>query len=76
MGLSTRVYTDTIAIVLAIWGNDLYRRKLISVLDKTKHLTKKEQRIELSQKGGTSIVILSIWIVYNLVRMFVLGTYS
>ena len=46
--------------VFAIWGNGLYRKKLIKIIRKSEGLEREEQEALLEKKGGTNAFVAII----------------
>jgi hypothetical protein len=71
IGLSDRFFFDIIKLIIAIWGNGFYRRKLISLLEKTKDMSKKERIFVLSKKGGINVLGLGIFIMLEIIIIII-----
>ena len=72
IGLNGKFYGDILKIIFAIWGNGIYRKKLMTLLKKTKSMTKTEQECVLSQKGGTNILGLCAFVVFEVLTLIVM----
>jgi hypothetical protein len=60
LDVNSKLFADTIKIIFAIFGNAMYRKKLLSILDKTKDMKQEQKKLLLSERGGTSLISLGI----------------
>lgn len=62
LSIDGKLLADTARILFAIFGNGLYRRKMLAVLEKNKGIIDKGIEIALAQAGGVSVAGLAICI--------------
>ncbi|MCL2773663.1 MAG: DUF2628 domain-containing protein [Oscillospiraceae bacterium] len=48
--IKSGIWTEAIGLIFAIWGNGIYRKKFINLLEKFKDMKNSEQKKILSQK--------------------------
>jgi len=73
LDIDGKLFSDTINIFFAFFGNGMYRKKLMANLKKTKDIKQAQQVLILKKKGGVSFISLVICLLFEaglLVMMF------